>query len=677
MLGSLLLGVALGARLKPEASQLPRLYALLALGILLNQALLGALPEALMLLLRRFHPGFAAFQGFEFALSFSALLPATLLQGMLFPMLLRLGGDEGRGAQARVGGLFAMNSLGAILGALAAGLWLIPHFGLQPCFAASAGIAAALGLLLRARSAAWSAPRLALALLLCGAASLFAAARFRPWNPLLMSSGAHYNGLNMAGQLGPEESFRTAFLKENRLLFYREGREATVAVRESKGERALAINGKVDATLGGDGATQKMLAHFPLALHPGAGRALLIGWGSGGCVEIEPAVFEAAPFFQGANFEAWKDPRFRIRFEDGRAALRASQASYDVIISEPSNPWISGVANLFTLDFYRLALSRLAEGGLFAQWFHYYSMSEEDLKAEIRTFCAAFPGHSLWFIPYASDKPLLSGDLLLLGSREPRPLDYALAGRALRDPKLAPDLKRCGIEDPFLFLSHRLLEQEELTRYTGPGPLNSDDRPLIEFSAPKSLLRSTLGGAQSAAGIFSSLDRAARLPFPAVENAPPSAASSPASRALLLRRIGGYYCSQGLLERATALLMESLRLNPSDPEAGFELGRAHFFSRRFGEAEALLKRAMQAMPSSRKAYVYLGSLYFNLKDPSKGHEVYLQMTRRLPKEAEGWFGLGASAMHLGRKEEAREDLKRALELDPGMEKAAAMLSGIQ
>jgi hypothetical protein len=151
----------------------------------------------------------------------------------------------------------------------------------------------------------------------------------------------------------------------------------------------------------------------PLLLHPSARRALVVGWGSGAtaasaalypiesleCVEIEPATWEAAPFFTELSGRLKDDPRFRIAFRDARNHLLRSPGGYDAIVSEPSNAWISGVSNLFTREFHEAALSRLAPGGLFAQWFHYYSLDPADVKVEVATFLSVFPHVSLWLAP--------------------------------------------------------------------------------------------------------------------------------------------------------------------------------------------------------------------------------------------------------------------------------------
>ena len=261
-----------------------------------------------------------------------------------------------------------------------------------------------------------------------------------------MTAGVYEYGLEWKDRPG----FRLADLRAERsLLFYEEGREAVVAVAEREGRRFLSVGGKTDAGSGReDVLTQKFIAHVPLLLHPAPKRVLVVGWGAGAtaaaaalhpierltCVEIEPATFRAAPFFEALSGRVRSDPRFEIAFRDGRTHLLRTRDLYDVVVSEPSNPWITGVANLFTREFYATALARLAPGGVFGQWFHYYRFEPADVKVELRTFAAVFPHASLWLVPPVSgpNGPTLAADLLLVGSREPQSLEWDAASRGVR-----------------------------------------------------------------------------------------------------------------------------------------------------------------------------------------------------------------------------------------------------
>ena len=231
-----------------------------------------------------------------------------------------------------------------------------------------------------------------------------------------MSSGVHRYGLEWIHRLDSPWRLGSWLREQRRLLFYREGREAVVAVSEplDGSRRFLSVNGKTDAGSGTeDVVTQKFLAHVPLLLHPAPKRVLVIGWGAGAtaaaaaahpiasleCVEIEPATWEAAPWFASFSEPLRRDPRFELVIRDGRNHLLRARQPYDLVVSEPSNPWITGVSNLFTREFLESARDRLAPGGLFAQWFHYYNLAPADVKVEVKTFLSVFDHASLWLVP--------------------------------------------------------------------------------------------------------------------------------------------------------------------------------------------------------------------------------------------------------------------------------------
>jgi spermidine synthase len=253
------------------------------------------------------------------------------------------------------------------------------------------------------------------------------------------------------------------------------------------------------------------------------GQSLVVGWGAGAtaasaalhpldaleCVEIEPATWEAAPFFADLSGGLKADPRFRIVFRDGRNHLLRSRGGFDVIVSEPSNPWISGVSNLFTRELHQAALARLAPGGLFGQWFHYYNLDPGDVKVELKTFLSVFPHASLWLVPPVGPEDgtkNLGADLLIVGSREPQRLDWARLERAFGDPALGADLRATGVAgDPAALAATWTMGRSELEgwvedrkAFPSGTPLNTDDNPYIEFVAPRRNVMRPSAAAQSA-----------------------------------------------------------------------------------------------------------------------------------------------------------------------------------
>ena len=242
-------------------------------------------------------------------------------------------------------------------------------------------------------------------------------------------------------------------------MYYREGATGTVSVKELTGARSLSIDGKVDASTARDMLTQKLLAHLPLLLHPNPRQVGIVGLGSGvtlasalvhpvvsvDVVEISPEVVEASAYFADVNRRALDDPRTRLVRGDGRTHFSLTSRLYDVVISEPSNPWMAGVAALFTQEFFQRVRSRLATGGIFCQWAHTYDVSDADLRSIVATFRAVFPDGTMWL---AGD-----GDLLLVGSTAPLEPRLEDISTAWQRPGVGEDLRTVGMREPFTLLS--------------------------------------------------------------------------------------------------------------------------------------------------------------------------------------------------------------------------------
>ena len=283
---------------------------------------------------------------------------------------------------------------------------------------------------------------------------------------------------------------RHAALTAGTLMYYREGATGTVSVKALTGARSLSIDGKVDASTARDMLTQKLLAHLPLLLHPNPRQVGIVGLGSGvtlasalvhpvvsvDVVEISPEVVEASAYFADVNRRALDDPRTRLVRGDGRTHFSLTSRLYDVVISEPSNPWMAGVAALFTQEFFQRVRSRLATGGIFCQWAHTYDVSDADLRSIVATFRAVFPDGTMWL---AGD-----GDLLLVGSTAPLEPRLEDISTAWQRPGVGEDLRTVGMREPFALLSLFVGGSGETSRYGAGSALQTDDRTALEFSGP-------------------------------------------------------------------------------------------------------------------------------------------------------------------------------------------------
>ena len=432
-------------------------------------------------------------QAVQLAVSAAALLPSTLLIGATFPCAAGAVGSGSTGAGRRVGQLYAGSTLGAIGGTVLAGFVLVPTVGTHSAITIGAAINFLLGATLLARPRPASArPWWAAASGLAGLAVLF----LPIWDLPTMSSGPavyakRYLGAEggRPGDAGPGRE----------ILFYRDGPSATVAVERSAGFVSLLVNGKADAsTAPADMPTQLLLGHLPLLLHAEPRAILVIGLGSGitagavarhpvqrlDVVEIEPAVIEATKFFREEHGDVLTDPRIRVVIGDARSFLLTTPIRYDVITSEPSNPWIGGIASLFSLEFFRLARQHLQAGGIMLQWIHAYSLLPEDLRMVVETFRTVFPAMSVWQVS--------PGDFLLLGRADPAPLDLNLVkARYQTNPAIRRDLERIGMRGWSGLLGYFVLGAQDAARYAQGATVNTDDRLALEFSAPRALYLDT------------------------------------------------------------------------------------------------------------------------------------------------------------------------------------------
>jgi spermidine synthase len=600
----------------------------LGVGVFAALALLGfeRMPDLLLTGLRwSAAPGWVAL--LQILVSAVALLPATLFIGASFPCALAamaVGGAPMRQEIGRqVGHLYAANTVGAVAGVILGGLVLVPGWGvhatLKTAIVASLLLAAAL-LAASGRGVRRLLPA-AVSLAVAGGVALAPA-----WDARVMSSGpAIYARRYLAS--GPGRSLRQIVAEEAVLVYYRDGRSGTVAVTRQGSHTLLRINGKIDASTVVDMPTQILSGHLPLLLHPSPRTVFILGLGSGvtaaavarhavervDVLEIEPAVVEASRFFADEQGGALGDPRVRIVIGDGRSFLLSAGTRYDVIISEPSNPWIQGMAGLFSAEFFALARQRLRPGGIMLQWIQSYNLAPDDLKMVVATFRSAFPATSLW-----ESTP---GDFLLLGRAEAGPLDVvSLRARWEALPRVRADFERLGIRGWAGILGFFALREDDAARLAAGAGLNTDDRLPLEFSAPRSLYVDT----SLPNGVLINWFRRAPLP----ELTPESAGE-------LERADSRYWVGVGCLRRgapADALVHfeKALALDPAHIASALSASTAALQLGRHADALAFARRALAQNPAQPAAL----------------------------------FLAGAASWWLGRTDEAGSFLERAAALDP-------------
>jgi len=415
-------------------------------------------------------------------IAFLIMLPATFCAGITLPLIIDILQKQG-GQQSVIGKVYAVNTLGGIFGVLLGFNLLMPLFGLKYLMIIAGGldIAAGIGLAIfyRRRFSTISFFLAVASLMFLLAMIVF----FRP-DLIKMSSGV----------------FRYGMIDYNKkMLYHKDGKTATIAVAETDGGNiVLTTNGKPDASVNvsgrasADEATQVLLAALPLSLTNKIDHAAIVGLGSGktahvllmdkkiksvDVVEIEPAVAEAVKYFRPFVDNIFTDHRFNLYIDDARRYLSGSIKKYDLIISEPSNPWISGMSGLFTGQFYKNATSALTNEGLFVQWMHIYEMNMPLLVSVVKAFSSHFNDYALYFLD--------DGDIVLVGKKNGS-LGFPQSN-IFNNEELKVELMKLGIisnNDLLIrFIGNKPLLDPYFSSF--PQPANSDFYPKLEYAAPK------------------------------------------------------------------------------------------------------------------------------------------------------------------------------------------------
>lgn len=478
-MGGLALGAIWGGRRADRGGDLLGAFAFCELGIgiagMLSVPVIYHLPALYLWAYRTFHLNPAAFFAAQIALCALVMIVPTTLMGATFPLVSRALTDTLDDMGRKVASAYSWNTVGAMTGSLAAGFLLIPLAGLKGAAltAGALNLVVGLGIWLVARKRASVA--LIAVLAVWSAAALMAAGAHR--SPALVSFYSSHRYLD------GEPFHRIATMDAAALtpLYDRDTEEGTVrAFRTHDGHLLLQVGGKIEGTSAKDLTNTLLLAYLPIASHPAPRSMLVVGLGAGvtlgaargkldrvDLAEINPGVLEVNERFGQPGLLGG----VRVFRNDARNVLLATDETWDLISSEPSYPAESGVSNLFTVEYYELAASRLSPGGLYCQWLPYHMLTNDDVDLMIRTFARVFPHAMLWKVPDGLD-------LILVGGREP----LRVTERDVRD-------RIAAMNDSGHALDYILSRTpDQLAPFaTEAGPLNTDDRPLLEFRVARNL----------------------------------------------------------------------------------------------------------------------------------------------------------------------------------------------
>ena len=443
----------------------------------------------LLSFLTRTAEGYNLFNIASAVIAMLVMFPAAFCAGMTLPLLtlvlMRQGGNE-----RVIGQVYAVNTLGAIIGVVLTVHVLMPLLGLKLALMSAAAVDLLLGIiLLRKFHAGPVHPGRTGVPVLAAIALSTVALALSQWlvrfDPLVLASSVYRNG--------------TPRLEAASMLFYRDGKTASVAAFEQAETIAIATNGKVDAGIQKDAQsdphpdeyTMALVAALPLSMRDNIGRVGIIGFGSGltthtllgstrvehvDTIEIEPMMVEGAKQFGNRVERAYRDPRSRIVIDDAKSYFSSSPARYDLIMSEPSNPWMGGTASLFSKEFYAFVPRHLNQHGIFVQWLQLYEIDATLVSSVLNAM-----------LPHFSDVRayLANGtDLILVATPKGRLPD--LGSRLFEDAALRVELSRLGIQSVRDLQDHFLMNRSAVAAFTEvhPAPANSDFFPFLQLNAP-------------------------------------------------------------------------------------------------------------------------------------------------------------------------------------------------
>lgn len=500
-IGGITIGGLLVSALMRKDRDALKWFAISELGVFVSLCLMLPLYErlpyffhVLSTLLVRSPDTFSLYIGTKVLVCFLLMAVPTIFIGMTLPLASRICVRRIRVLGAGVGSVFSVNTAGNLLGAALSGLVIIPLLGIQ--WSMELGILAS-GLigagLLAVRPG--TPVRRFVALPALAAAFVLFVLLVPQWNLVELNTGLYRYRDRVAPSYG---DFKAAMDRSD-VLYHKDGADMSVVVLRSKkdGKVRLKVNGKTDAGTGGDMSTQILLGQIPMLLHHNPKKALVIGLGSGitvgsvlthpveavDVVEISPEVVEASRFFDHISGAPLDDPRTNLSVSDAKDFLHLqTDRTYDAIVSEPSNPWIAGIGNLFTVEFFAEAKQHLDAGGIMIQWIHAYEMNDETLEIIFNSFSHVFEHVTVWHPRNA--------DIILAGSVTPLAVSFPELERRIETGAVHADLNRPGgtaaIRDATDFLSVQTMGPVAFKRaYPGKENLNSDLFPTLEYEAPK------------------------------------------------------------------------------------------------------------------------------------------------------------------------------------------------
>ena len=569
MLTAFLLGIAIGSALVTRVvDRIKRLLACLGvIEILIGlsaltaipilaaatpalQRMLGATPDPLL------HWKWA---GTRFLTSLSVMLLPSVLMGTTVPLVVRFYARGLDRVGTSMGRVYSINTLGGVVGSVLAGFVLVPFVGVREGIVLMASVSVVLGLVLVVFEPVAARKKGMIALAAAG----------------LTLAGA--GAVHVARSATTLSSFRET-LDAVEVLSYHEGIGSTVKVfSDQNGERILSIDGfPVAGTSMGLRDAQMVLGNLPMLLSEApSARVNLIGFGAGAaswtvlqygagevdCVELVPAVIDAAPWFEEVNHGVLTDPRFNLILGDGRNHALVTERTYDVVSIDATSPKMAGNGSLYTVEFYELLKEQLSAEGVVVQWLPFHLLSGREMRMTARTFRTVFPHTTVWLSPIRTHG-------VLVGTQTRLQIDLASLERKLSTESVRHALEALNVSNPLDVLSWFVMGEEELENYVGTATLNTDNHPYLEFTPAMAYFHSTRYAASNLRDLAMHRESVAPWLVPSGE----SEAEVARMAARLERRFratqrsiqGDIFFYLGMTQRAVREYRAALRIDPTD-----------------------------------------------------------------------------------------------------------------
>jgi len=434
----------------------------------------------------------------NFAIAYAYMVVPAFFMGVAFPLAGKVHAEYQRRVGSAVGEVLAYNTVGAILGSVASGFFLIYFFGIERSLQMLTIVNIGFGMLvisstLRIKPLNWVVSCLTVGVVLFLALDH---SSLRYWNTKRF---AIYRNNQTEGLISTE--MVDAVLDATDVLYYEEGLGAIISSTRLKGGvQRILVNGKIVASSSlRDQQCQLTLGHLPMLLHRNPQKVLVVGLGSGmtlgavsihpevehlTVVEIEPKVVGGARTFAEYNHHVLDNPKTRLIYNDGRNFLLTTKERYDVITADPIHPWAQGASYLYTKEYFGIASEHLSPGGIMCQWLPIYELSSDDIRSVVKTFRSKFKYTMLWLTNY---------DAELIGSNSEIVIDEKELEKRITG-EIARDLKKVTMGSSADFLSYFVTGEEGLRNFSKGGKLITDENLHLEFSAPFSVGKPVMEG---------------------------------------------------------------------------------------------------------------------------------------------------------------------------------------